>query len=142
MAAIGKYNIDTAWTSFMTTALNSLATATDSAASSAISNGTNLALLMDISLNLGSFNPSGTPFLEIHLLPLSGDGSTYADKSAATLVDTIQVKTGSSAKVAEAIGIPVPPGDYKLIIVNQTGASLAASANTAYYRLYDYNLNG
>lgn len=142
MASIGKYNIDTAFTSFVTTGLNSLTTGSATASSSAITNGTSLALLMDISLNLGSFNPSGTPYLEIHLLPLSGDGSTYADQSAQTLVATIQVTTGASAKVAVAIGIPVQPGDFKLQVKNVTGATLAASANTGYYRLYDYNLNG
>lgn len=142
MASIGKYNIDTAFTSFATTSLNSLTTGSLTGVSANIANGTNLALLMDISLNLGSFNPSGTPYLEIHLQPLSGDGSTNADQSAQTLVATIQVTTGASAKVALAVGIPVPPGDFKLNIKNVTGATLAASANTAYYRLYDYNLNG
>jgi len=142
MASVGKYNIDTAFTSFSTTALNSLTTGSLATVSSAITNGTGLALLMDISLNLGSFNPSGTPYLEIHLLPLSGDGSTYADQSANTLVATLQVTTGSSAKVAVACGIPVQPGDFKLQIKNVTGSTLAASSNTAYYRLYDYNLNG
>lgn len=142
MAAKAIYDVQVAFTSFMTTLLNSLTTGSFSGLSGNIANGTNLALLMDVSLNLGSFNPSGTPYLEIHLCPLSGDGATYADVSSETLVATVQVTTGSSAKVALAENIVVPPGDFKIQIKNVTGATLAASANTAYYRLYDYNLNG
>jgi len=142
MANVGKYNVDTAYTSLMTTALNSITTGSATAASSAITNSTNLALWMDVSLMLGSVNPSGTPYLELHLLPKAGDGSTYADRSAQTLVDTLVVTTGSSAKVAQSIGIVVPPGDYELMLVNQMGVTTASSGNTLYYRLYDMNLNG
>lgn len=141
MANLGKYNLEAAFASIITTALNSLASGS-TATSSAITNSSTKALLLDLSLNLGSFNPSGTPYFEIHLLPLSGDGSTYVDQNAQTVVDTVQVNAGSSAKVATSIAIPIPPGDFKIAIKNVTGASLAASANTAYSRSYDYDLNG
>jgi len=131
------------WVSALTnsTDLDTKSTGTAILASPAITNGTGLDLLMDLSLQLSSVNPSGAPYWEVHLLPLLADGTTYADRSNQTLVDQMAVTTGTSAKNAASIGIPLPPGDFKIQIVNQMGVS-TVTTNTFKYRTYNYNLNG
>lgn len=141
MANSAKYLAGTAWTSVITAALNSLADGSAAAAASAITNSTALDLLVEFDFRLGSFTPSGTPFLELHLLPLLSDGSTFADRSNATCVAVIPVTTGASAKAAITRPIQLPPGDYKPSVVNRTGVALAASGNTVEYRSTDFNLN-
>lgn len=144
MANKAVWVVDTAFTSALTTALNSLTNGSVSALSSAIANGTSLDMLMDIGLMLGSINPSGAPYVEIHAARLNGDGTTYDNVFAGgpTLIGLLGVSTGSSAKVGSLIGIQIPPGSFELAVVNQTGVTFAASANTLYYRLYSVNLNG
>ena len=141
MANTTKLIAGVAYTSLITTGLNSLADATATSASTAIDNTTNLNLLMDISLMLGSINPSGTPYIEIRKLELAGDGSTYDDSVLGAWIGRIDVTTGSSAKVGSLIGVPLTLGQFKLIAINRTGVSLAASANTLYYRTYSLQNN-
>lgn len=131
----------TSFTNALTTGLDSLASGSATAASTAIDNSTNLDMFADFSAILGSINPSGTPYLELHLLPRLGDASTYADRSTSTLAGQLVVTTGSSAKSGMFVSfnggpIIIPPGLFKVQVVNQTGVSLAASGNTVSYRAY------
>lgn len=106
--------------------------AASSLGSTVIANGTDLDLLMDVSVRLSSYTPGSNPYWELHLVPLLDDGSTYADRSAATLVDTLPVTTGASAKGLMFWGVSVPPGSYKLQLVNQSGASATPAADPQY----------
>lgn len=136
MATI-TYETPSSFTNALTTELNSLADGSSTAASSAIDNSTNLDLFADVSAILGSINPTATSArIDVHLVPRLGDGSTYADIGAATVVATIPVTTGSAAKNLGTIGIRIPPGHYKLAVTNRTGVTLAASGNTVSYRTY------
>lgn len=145
MANLIKYNIDTAFTEDTTfeTNLNGLASP-GSAVGSVISNGTNLALLADLSVALGSITSAAPFYVEIHVIPLTGDGSTYVDFGAGgpTLKQVAGVTAGASVKVIAATGMVVPPGTFKFGLVNQSGATLAGSGNKVYYRLYNYTDNG
>jgi len=80
MTSLLKYNIDTNWTEDATleTNLTSLAAA-GLALGAAIANGTNLALLADLSIQLASFTSAAPDYVEVHVVPLLGDGSAYAD---------------------------------------------------------------
>ena len=131
-----------AYTSLITTGLNSLADGSSTSASSAVDNTTNLNLYADFGLMLGSINPSGAPYLELRLLELNGDGSTYDDDSAGATVGSFLITTGSSAKVATLKRVLLAPGQFKAVIVNRTGVSLAGSSNTLYYRTYSEQNNG
>lgn len=145
MANLVKYNIDTAFTEDTTfeTALNSLVS-TSSGVGSVISNGTNLATLADLSFGLGSYTPAAPFYLEIHLIPLTGDGSNYSDlfQGGPTLIATATVNSGASIKYFTIANIALPPGSFKFGIVNFTGATLASSGHKVYYRLYNYTVNG
>lgn len=100
-----------------------------------IANGTELDLLLDLSVRLNSYTPGTNPFWEVHVIPLSDDGSTYADRSAATLAATFPVTSGASAKIVVVTGIAIPPGSVKLQLVNQSGASATPTADP-HYRTY------
>lgn len=131
-----------AYTSLITTGLDSLTDGSATTASTAVDNSTNLNLFADFGLMLGSFNPSGSPFLELRMLERNGDGSTYDDSTAGAWIGNIPVTTGSSAKVGTLKRIPLSVGLFKIIVINRTGATLAASSNTLYYRTYSEQNNG
>jgi hypothetical protein len=137
MATI-TYETPTSFASQLTTELNSLANATDSAASAAYDNSTNLDLFADVSLVLASINPtdSAGARCEIHLLPRLADGSTYADISSNTIVGVITVTDTSSAKNAMLRGVPIPPGFFKWALTNRTTVTLGASSNVVSVRTY------
>jgi len=142
MTNVIQANIDTAFTadSTLNNALSSIASGS-SAAGAVISNQTNLALLCEYSIQLGSINPSGAPYLEVHLCRLLGDGSTYEDVVASNIVSNMAITTGSSAKNG-AVQFEIPPGNFNVVVVNQTGVTLASGGNSTYYRLSGYNVNG
>jgi len=145
MTSLLKYNIDTNWTEETTleTNLTSLANA-GTAVGAAITNGSNLALLADLSIQLASITSASPDYLEVHIIPLLGDGSTYADFFAGgpTLVVSISTTNGASAKALIARGIVIPPGTFKFGVVNEDGVTLSGTAPKCYYRLYDYTDNG
>lgn len=130
------------YTSLVTTALDSLSDGSSTTASSAVDNTTALNLFADFSLMLGSINPSGAPYLECRMLELAGDGSTYDNNTAGSFVGSFVVTTGSSAKVATLKRVLITLGQFKIIVVNRTGVSLASSANALYYRTYAEQNNG
>lgn len=131
-----------AYASCLTTELNSLADATFSALGSAIVNSSNLNLYADFSIVLASLNPTGSPFLEIHLAELGGDGSNYDDLSNGTWVGNIVVTTGSSAKYGTLKRVPLTLGSFKPALKPRCNVSLASSGSTLYYRTYSEQNNG
>lgn len=130
------------WNAFTISGLNSLADGSVAMSSTTIANGTDLDFYMDVSLFLGSFNPSGAPYIELHLAALMHDGTTYPDVLAGgpTMIATAQVATGASTK--EVIWTPprfplvIPPGTFQVGIGNRTGTTFAASGNALQYRTY------
>ena len=47
------------------------------------------------------------------------------------------VPTGTAANEGTIRGIILPPGQFKWVIYNQLGVTMAGSANTAKYRTYN-----
>lgn len=127
-----------AFSSVLTTALDSLADAGTTAASSNQDNSTNLYGFADFSVVLGSINPTvASSRIEIHIVPRLADGSTYADVTAATLAGVVVTNTGSSTKEGMLRNVPIPPGFFQVFAVNRTGVTLASSGNTISARYYD-----
>lgn len=144
------------WTlaGFTLSGFNSLAAANDVVAATAIANGTALDLYADVSF---LFTMGGTTTansrIDVYILPLNADGSTYGDGSASGSalpavgyqVGSIGVRSGitSGNPISGVIrGIALPPGDFKFVVVNQTGVALnAAAAADVKYRTYNENLN-
>jgi hypothetical protein len=142
MANLAKWGTPATYDAALSTGLNSLADGS-SASSSAIANGTDFYPLMDVSIILASMTPGTGGYIEIHVAPLLDDGSSYPDifLGGPTWVGSLTLKTGASAKDAMLTGIQIPPGDFKVALLNKAGASLAASSNTVKTRRYSINLN-
>lgn len=135
MATTHRYTApSTTLTSYLTTEMNSLASGSYTAASSAIDNTSNLHLFMAVHLHLASLTPSGSPYCALYLLP-AFDGSVYVDGGGATappaanLVAVFDLSTSATAKERSAV-FPIPPASFKLVLLNASGVSLASSGNT------------
>jgi hypothetical protein len=129
------------WTTFTdrgnvaSTILDSLADATLSAASTAISNQNNLDTHALIEINLGSLNPTGTPYLELYMTK-APDNTNYeeapviAGTSRNTLIATLPVPTGTATKRVMTGLITIPPCPIRFYVGNQLNVTMAASGNT------------
>lgn len=129
-------------TSHLTTELNSLANAGRKLGAAVT---TTRDQYMDVELSLaaqGSARSAGAA-VELYLLP-SVDGSNYAygadagpDPAGTHLAGLFQFDAATTARLDNVVGIFVPAGNWKLMVINRTGQAFAASANTLKYTLYD-----
>ncbi|MDX2221128.1 MAG: hypothetical protein SFV21_00175 [Rhodospirillaceae bacterium] len=143
MANLRKWNAPESWTSILTTELNSLANAGYCSASTAADNSSGLYEWLFLSITLGTLNPTGFPYVEVHWLQLNRDGSTYADRGDATFLVNIPVTTGNAAKYANTQApIWIPPTAGKFVLGNRTNVTMASSGNILAYARAHENLNG
>lgn len=140
MTGLLKFNQPATYDAAIGSGANSLANGS-SVLSSAIANGTDYLPFGDFSLILASLNPTGSPFVEIHICPLLDDATNYADLSDATWIGNINIKTGSAAKYAMLKGMDLIPGDFKVGLKNASNVSFGASGNTLKLRRYALNNN-
>lgn len=114
-----------------------------------ITNGTALDIFADLSYLAGGTATTAAPnYLGFYLYPLGQDGSTYGDGrfsgAAAAGPPPSNYYVGSIGFIAAATttiagvvtGIVIPPGTFRFLIYNQSGASLA-STNIFKYRTYN-----
>lgn len=121
--------------SLLTTELNSLANAAAATSASAISNTTELDMYVDFELVFqhGSA-PTADTTHDLYLVR-SIDGTNYEDATAARppamgSVGSFVCDNTTSAQRKYISGILLPPGDFKVMLVNQSGQAMAASSNT------------
>ncbi len=149
MASLGKWGNLSSPVSLLTTELNSLANNAASAASSAIANETNLDVYADIELVLATLSPAAPNYCTLYLLEAI-DGTNYPSATAGVLRNqpvhilcTFPLDTSAStAQRVVARNVMLPPGSFKVVLDNQSGAALASSGNTVKMITYDVNLNG
>jgi len=121
-----------------------------------IDNETNLCTHMDLEVKLGSvdWSAQSNPCIEIYMFESVDGGTTFDTNedgvSAASDIPTMdklaaimpfRIDTGAEAKVMVKSMIPIPPGQFKLGIRNNTGVALAASETTNVLSYRTYNLN-
>src|SRR4051812_8185205 len=103
--------------SALTTELNALATATNTAASAAIDNSTALDLYGDVELVVGAAGAARTAggVIQVFLLP-SADGTNYPDlhETLAELACTFGLDAATTARRIVVRDVPLPPGLYKV----------------------------
>lgn len=113
-----------------------------------IDNSSSLDVFADFSMNLGSVTVAAPNYIGVYLYPLNKDGSTYGDgrfgssaagpPASSYWVGNIIVPTGAAASEGMVRGIILPPGQFKFVVYNQLGVTLAGSGgNTAQYRTYN-----
>jgi hypothetical protein len=122
----------------------------------AVTNGTALDIFMDISYLAGGTATTAAPnYLGFYLLPLGQDGSTYGDGNwaSSTAVSVTNPLPGqnwvgnmtffaaASTTIAGVITrIILPPGSFKALLYNGSGASLFNGTNTCKYRTYNRSI--
>lgn len=157
MANTTRWIIDANWTAVTFTAgdLNSLASGGGALSTAAITNGTSLDQLMDVSfvVTVGGTTTAAS-YITVYLLPLNQDGTTYGDGYASSTssqpapyqgIGSPGVKVGvtSGNTVTGTITFAnLPPGDFKLAFGNNLGVTLGSTAAlTLKTRIYNTNLN-
>lgn len=137
------------WTAAFSTELNSVVNGNAILSSIEINNSAFLDIFMDVSVSLGSITPgAGAPTIGIYLVPLNQDGTSYGDgrfgssaagpPPSAYFIGNIPCIASTAGVVTGIIrGIVIPFGRFKLVLHNNSGVTLASSANTVSYRTYD-----
>lgn len=127
----------------LSTELNSLANAANTAASAAIDNTASLDLLVDFELVVAAQGVarSAGATVEVYLIP-AVDGTNYADvlESTAELVAVFPLDAATTARRVARRDVPIPPGLFKLMARNKTGQAFAASGSTLKYRTHDLTI--
>ena len=137
-----KWAAPVAITTALSTELNSLADGSYSAASSAYDNETNLYLYADVEIVLASLTPTSGAFIALYLVK-SLDGTNFADGGGATapaaadLVAQVDLSTSTGAKRRVVANIPIPPLQFKWILLNEANVALASSGNTLKVRYHN-----
>ena len=154
MSGTAIWNAALAYTNALTTELNSLAAGSCAVASTEYDNTTNLYTDAWVSCSLPTLaTGTGAPSLDVYLLPLNQDGTTYGDGTASGTVApgsayyvgsiTWAASLASGTQVG-SIQLPagIPPTKFKLAVVNNIGNALAASGNIVAIAPDKLNLNG
>jgi hypothetical protein len=147
MATI-KFAAPAAAESVLTTELNSLANAAGTAASAAISNDAagELYLYGDFEVYLAAqaSNRAAGARVDLYIL-IELDGTNYGSGGSSPLppmsafIGSLQFDSGATAaRYAHLRQVQLPPTDFKVVAVNNTGQALASSNNTV--KVSRYNL--
>lgn len=129
----------TAPSNVLTTELNALADAEISDPSSAQDNGTALDMLLWCEISVGTFQDAvDGGSLDLYRVVSIDNGSTFETSPATggvgnghTYVGGCNVPaSGTTAHVCIVGPFSIPPGQYKLLLDNQSGGQLTASGNT------------
>jgi hypothetical protein len=125
--------------SVLTTELNSIANAAISAASSAIDNTSALDLYCDLTFTIATQGGARSTGATVTVKMVQAlDGTNYDDVEV-TCGQTIAVfplDAATTARQVSARDIPVPPGLYKLFVLNSTGQAFASSGNILEHRFH------
>lgn len=136
--------LDGSEASVLTTVLNSLANGAG-VLTSPIDNDADLAYYLDIEVYVAGFGASinkGTQYVQVYLLPTL-DGTNYPDtdsnvpQASYYVGGCLKGTANGSGAVRDVIsGIPLPPRDFKIAVVNSSGQAWAASGNVVKVRPY------
>ena len=124
---------------------------------SAIANGTNLDMYMDISVQItvASSTPRAGGYIGIWLAMLMQDGSTYGDGQLTAGTQTTYLPPWAPLAVipvanqamtnmgGQATGLLIPPQSFALICYNYTNVAFSGTAanNVVSFKTYNVNLN-
>lgn len=138
MVAAIKWEGASSATEIMTTALNSLADNTITAASTEVNGSTALDTFMWFELNVtfGVAPDDNNPTVDLYVTE-APDGTNYASAPVTggadqdqLFLDAVPVRKVTSAQRIIVGPFPAPPHKFKVYADNQTGQSMAASGNT------------
>lgn len=128
-----KYLFDAAEATALSTELNSLADAADSALSAAITNAGNTHMMVHLNWTPALAPAAGSSCI-VFIAP-SIDNTTFADAPGSP-AGIIPVGTTATAQDLQEWDIPIPPGNFKVALGDRTGVAFPATGSTLKYRLY------
>lgn len=145
MAILSTTLYQTIPTSFTaTTALGTLANATNSAATADINNATARQLLIALSLDIATQGAARTAggSVQVFMLPSYDNGTTFArlNETTAEPIWTQPLDAATTAGMYICRDISAWPGHFKLFTRNNTGQAFAGT-NTLSYILYSLEAN-
>lgn len=143
--AVIKWGDVAAAESVLTTELNGLTTGSNKITSSAISNdqSTELDVYADFILYLAEQGTarSANAYVPLYILPQVNSQYPYGgdslDPATNLLVGSFLFDAAVTARYAVIRNIVLPPGDFHVLVMNETGQNLAATGNTLYMRRYN-----
>lgn len=119
-----------------------------SAADVVIDNATNLDTWLSVTVNLGSWTPAVTDYLELYSL-YAADGTNYESGSSSYLPEfdrllaSKQLSTNTSAAAKRfTLWMPILPFKMKILWRWMGTNSTAASSNSLTWQTFNANLNG
>lgn len=133
-------------TTVMSTELNGLSDNAQAIASSAFDNSTGLYLFADVEWNHSAlgYTPVAGAVIELYLIrqKLSGSGFEDGDNSipppAINLVGVFNIRSSTAAQCHILRQIPIPPDQYKWLVINKTGGDMPVSGNTLRQKVLRY----
>ncbi len=148
MTTLVKWSTFSAATSLHTTSLDSLASGAISTQSSEYANATSgnrythatFQLLVD-----PASAPTSGKTIDLYILPAI-DGSTYPEgttsvsPSGTHYVGSFIVRGVDTAQRLVLTNVPLPPTDFTVLIVNNSGVNFASSGNVLSMIVYGYEL--
>lgn len=140
------------WTPACSTEVDSLPTLDAVLCADIVSNNSNLDLVMDVSVVLGSVTTgAGSPYVGIYIYPLNQDGSTYGDgqfgsqvagpPSASYLACNIPAPASTGAPIVGSCMTAIPPINFKIVLYNGLLVNMASSGNTIKYQTFNRQVN-
>ena len=146
MATTFKWVAPEALTAYLGTELNTLADSTSdttgfSAVGAEIANETDLYQYIDLQLVVatqGGARSAGA-FVAVYI-NYAADGSTYDDtsnKAFSELLAVFPLDAATTARTLTKVNLPIPPIDFKLLVMQDTGQAFAATLNTLKYRRHN-----
>lgn len=132
--------------SILTTDLNSLAN-NAAALSSAIDNDTDLDVYADFELVVTyGTNPTNQSLVELYIVR-TVDGTNFEDASTTGpvvprggFVGGFSLQATTSAQRIVIPEVRLPPRDFKVMVINKSGQTMAASGNTLKAKTYKYQI--
>ena len=104
-----------------------------------IDNTTNRHKFLRMMIDLAAVDLSAEtgPSVKIRFIEAIDGGTTYEDDDDTAWAITLPLEIGTGSQAHRRAGIiEIPPGHFKMMVVNKTGAAFAASGNTLKYRTY------
>ena len=123
-------------TDYLTDGLDALANA-GVVLGAAINNSTNRDMMLKVQIQLASADLSAQtgPAVRIRLIESIDGGTVYEDNDSTAYSITLPVAATSAAHVRVG-DLMIPPGYFKLAVVNNTGATFGATGNVLSYAPY------
>ena len=134
--------------SLMTTELNAVASSANAITGTAVSNDAagelDLYATFELYLATQGGNRAAGARVDMYFLP-EIDGSNYSfggaslDPSPSSFAGTFQLDAGvTTARYTLLTMVPLPPHDFHIVLINETGQALAATGNTL--KMSRYNM--